>query len=296
MVIFFLTRNVLKRVNMHNQISNILVLGSGTSTGVPLVGCSCSVCKSQNPKNKRLRSSLLLTTLNQKKILIDSTPDLRTQLLNNQISNIDALILTHEHADHLHGIDDIRPLSFKHKKTHIPIYMSQHTFTDVSARFPYIFKSDQLFTKNRPILGGGIPNIDSHPINIVEEGETVPTSIFNEEFIFFKVPHGYTYTMGTIYNKFCYIADCNFIDERIISFLKNLKLNLLIIDCVQKHPHNTHLIVDKTFNYIKEIAPKSAGLIHMSHHLDHNWLEKETKKYFDYPVFPLYDMQTLQYR
>lgn len=270
------------------QKTKLTILGSGTSTGIPIVGCQCEVCLSNNPKNKRHRTSFYLETESGQKIVIDTTPDLRTQLLRENINNVDAAFITHDHADHLHGIDDLRPLTFApHGKT-IPVYTHEEAGKAVHDRFPYIFK-DGFFNKNKPILGGGIPNL-----KLFE----VPTNgsefkIGNDSFRFFLLPHGHTKTLGIVYNKLGIFIDCHTIPTPIVEELRKIKLDLLIIDCVNKGEHKTHLTTKTSFPLIKRIAPKRAGLIHMGHDLDHDELEKLCRESFDFDVFPTYDTQQL---
>ena len=266
-----------------DKLHKITILGSGTSTGIPLVGCNCSVCLSNDLKNKRLRTSIYLSTLRGKQILIDTTPDLRTQLLTHKINRVDAVIITHEHADHLHGIDDLRPLCFIPPSKRIPIYTANSVAGTITDRFPYIFKPQ------KTVIGGGIPLLDLYPVN---EGKK---SIQGEEFSFFMLPHGAGKSMGFIHGKFAYLIDCHVIPDKIVEKLRKLKLDFMLIDCVRRQVHQTHLNVELAFNYIKRISPKRAGLIHMAHQLDHYKLEKEADDFFDFPVFPVYDGQQIDY-
>lgn len=264
--------------------TQIKILGSGTSTGIPIIGCTCVVCQSTNPKDKRLRTSILIE--GEKNILIDTTPDLRTQLLSSEISHVDFVILTHEHADHLHGIDDLRPLGFHHGKG-VPFY-AHHRLKDILyQRFPYIFNPT-----DDPI-GGGIPNISLRTIDSFE----TPMTLHGENLTFFELPHGRTVTLGVYYQamgrKFAYLIDCHKIPSKTLTFLAAQKIDLLIIDCVTLPSHRTHLNRDLAFKYIEEIAPKRAGLIHMGHHLGHEELERDCLERFDFPVAPLFDGETL---
>ena len=263
----------------------ITVLGSGTSTGIPQIGCTCVVCSSLDHRDQRLRSSIFIETKSGKKILVDTTPDLRTQLLRNKISNLDFVILTHDHADHLHGIDDLRPLCYGPPLREIPIYTNQETKVSVTEKFPYIFKEKKL-----PIIGGGIPVLSLNAVELEKR-----YVIQDEEFFFFNYPHGYGNTMGFIYENFAYIVDCFEIPEPLIKILKEKKLKLLIIDCLQRKPHQTHLSVEKSFNYIKIIGPQEAGLIHMNHDLSHAMLLDLARREFGSSVFPLFDGQKLSY-
>ncbi|TDJ09022.1 MAG: MBL fold metallo-hydrolase [Deltaproteobacteria bacterium] len=261
-------------------MNTITILGSGTSTGIPMLGCKCEVCKSPNVKNKRLRSSILLQ-VGEVKVLVDTTPDLRTQFLDNDIDDIDAVIITHDHADHLHGIDDLRPLCFEHP---LSIYTSLKCEQDIKTRFPYMFK------EKHPDAGS-IPMINLETVELGKQFD-----IKGIPFEFFLLPHGPFTTLGFMQGSFAYLIDCSDVPEETMKLLKARNLDLLIIDCVQRPAHKTHLNVDKCFKFIKAIAPKQAGLIHMGHGLEHKKLAQEAADNFNFPVFPLYDGLKLNYR
>jgi phosphoribosyl 1,2-cyclic phosphate phosphodiesterase len=235
-----------------------------------------------------MRTSLFIETSRGKKILIDTTPDLRTQLLINKISSIDFVIITHDHADHLHGIDDLRPLTFGPPKKEIPLYCNQHTKESVGRRFDYIFKKRD--PKKDPIIGGGIPKLS---LNVVELEKKV--IIQGEEFFFFNYPHGHGVTMGFIHQGLAYIVDCTEIPDELITMLKNRKLKLLVLDCLQRGTHATHLTVDRSFDYIKKIRPDQTALTHISHDLSHIELARMSNEVFGEKVFPLYDQLKLTY-
>jgi len=273
--------------------NKVLILGSGTSTGIPIPGCFCKVCQSTNPKNKRLRTSIILKFKNddkkghpEKKLLIDTTPDLRQGLLDHQINSLDGVIITHTHADHVHGIDDLRPLCFGNPSKTIPLYTYPKAKEELLHRFPYIFNS----LKKRPNIGGGIPLLEIKTLNLDK-----PVSLLEKPFNFFLLPHGYGKTLGFCQGKFAYLIDCHDIPSQTLQFLKEQQLDFLIIDCVCLKPHKTHLNIEKAFSFIKAIAPQRAGLIHMGHELDHNELQKRGEASFDFPVFPLADGMVLEY-
>ena len=272
-----------KQNQSRDKLHKVTILGSGTSTGIPLVGCRCPVCLSDNPKNKRLRTSVYLETAYGKRILVDTTPDLRVQLLTYKIHQLDAVIITHEHADHLHGIDDLRPLCFGRPPKRIPVHAAKSVVETITDRFPYIFRPRQ------PVIGGGIPLLDLHSM---EEGKK---KIQEEQFSFFMLPHGVGETMGFIHGKFAYLIDCHVVPDKVVERLRELELDFMLIDCVRRQAHQTHLNVEKAFDYIKRISPKRAGLIHMAHQLDHQVLQKEAEVFFDFPVFPVYDGQKIDY-
>lgn len=270
---------------MKNTLNKITILGTGTSTGIPMLGCSCIVCTSLDHRDQRLRTSIYFETKKNQKILVDTSPDLRTQLLNNKISAIDSVIITHDHADHIHGIDDLRPFCFGPPEKSIPLYLNDETNESLKVRFPYIFQ-----TSKKPILGGGIPKLNSQVVELEKN-----VSIGGEDFFFFNYPHGHSVTMGFIHDDFAYIVDCMELPERIIEVLKARKLSLLILDCLQRKAHTTHLTVEKSFDYIRRINPQKTGLIHVGHDLSHRELMDLACKEFGDKVFPLYDGQKLFY-
>ena len=272
----------------------ITILGSGTSTGTPIINCKCNVCRSKSSKNKRLRTSILITTEDQSNILVDTSPDLRQQALRYKITSIDSVIITHQHADHLHGIDDLRQFCFSQNNIKIPTYACTKTSKILRLRFPYIFDADKLFTSKRPVLGGGIPKVKLEEIK-TSKTKFSKVKICNQDFNFFLLEHSYCNTLGFIHNKFCYLTDCKKISPQIIKQLKKSDIDLLIIDCLQKNKHHTHLSVEESFEYISTISPKRAGLIHMNHDLDHFKLKKLAQARFSFPVFPVFDGQILTY-
>lgn len=277
---------------MKSQNKNIVTaLGTGTSTGIPLLGCACSVCHSLDHRDQRLRCSVYIETAKGKHILVDTTPDLRTQLLTNKISLVDFVIITHDHADHLHGIDDLRPLTFLPFKKSIPVYTDNDVKKTLERRFDYIFAPG---AQDKTYLGGGIPRLTLHEVELNKE-----VHIQDEALTFFTYPHGHGQTMGFVHEKLAYLVDCTEVPLEVMAFLKSRELDLLIIDCLQRHPHATHLTVEKSFKAIKEIAPKKAGLIHMGHDLSHAHLELLAQREFPpeqrISVFPLYDHQKLSY-
>lgn len=269
-------------------MSIVTILGSGTSTGIPVLGCSCKVCLSDNIYDNRMRTSILIETKNQKYIIIDTSPDMRSQLLRNNTKKIDAAIITHDHADHIHGIDDLRPFCFDNPNKKIPIYTDAHTKSALENRFSYIFDNQM------PIIGGGIPllyidKVDFKNHNIIEK------IIEGEKFIFFKLPHGRVETLGVKHNGLAYLPDCNDIPKDIVNYLKTSKIDLMLIDCVEYNEHQTHLHVSKSFEFIKRIRPNRAGLIHMGHHISHEKITKECICEIGDHAFPTYDTMKLNY-
>ncbi|WP_127715755.1 MBL fold metallo-hydrolase [Halobacteriovorax sp. HLS] len=268
----------------------ITILGSGTSTGIPMLGCKCEICQSDDPMNKRLRTSIYIETAKGLSFIVDTGPDLRTQLLNNKIEKVDFAFITHDHADHVHGIDDLRPFCFGPPAREIPIYTHSACKIDLEKRFPYIFQRDKVFTSKNPILGGGIPSL-----NLEEIDENKPLTIGEDKFDFLLLNHGNSKTLGIIHSGFAYIIDCHELTQEQVQYLNSLSLELLIIDCVTSLEHKTHLSKTKAFEYIEQISPKRAGLIHMGHFLEHNKLAQEAKNIKNIDVFVTYDSMQIKY-
>ncbi|MFN8369318.1 MAG: MBL fold metallo-hydrolase [Bacteriovoracaceae bacterium] len=277
----------------HLSQNQVLILGSGTSTGVPMSVCECAVCTSTNPKNKRLRTSIFLKTKKGKQVLIDTTPDFRYQSLKYKIKHIDFVIITHDHADHIHGIDDLRPFCFLSSKKVIPIYTTQKCANNLKERFPYIFQKDKLYSTDRPVLGGGIPSLE---LKIIDDFSK-PTIIENEIFEFFEFPHGYGTTLGLIHETLGFVTDIHEFNPKQLKKFKNKKLDIMILDCIRKGTHDTHLTLERALPYLETINAKFSGLIHIAHQLDHEELTQELiEKYGNENILPLYDGQTLSYK
>lgn len=270
-----------------SSVYKLKFLGTGTSVGIPMVGCHCTVCLSAHPKNQRLRCSVVIETPKGKKILIDATPDLRTQFLRSKIETLDMVFITHDHADHVHGLDDLRPLTFFNGRKPIPTYSSPETADSLKARFPYIFQRDIVF-KDRPILGGHIPLLDLHVLPINEE-KILQAHIGGEEFSFFQMPHGHTKTLGIFFASMAYLIDCHEVPEPVLEFLHQQKLKVLIIDCLKRTPHTTHLHLEKSLSYIHKICPEKAFFTHLSHDFDHEQLTQELYEKGYSHVIPAYD-------
>ncbi len=275
---------------MNNKSHKLTILGTGTSTGVPMPACNCRICQSNNPKNKRYRTSEIIHTAQGKNILIDAGPDLRSQVLTNNITKIDAVIITHEHADHIHGIDDLRPFCFGRPKKTIPVYASEPIAKILEDKFPYIFKAKEFFSKEKPILGGGIPLLD---LTVVPLGKKI--KILEEEFTFFNLPHGHTQSLCFIHGHFAHVADCSKIPPEVIKELNLAQLDILIIDCIRRKKHDSHLHLDQAIEYIEQIQPKFAGLTHLTHEFDHEALQQELSQRYGQQISPLFDGQILKY-
>ena len=237
----------------------VIILGCATSTGVPIIGCGCSVCSSENLKNKRTRCSLFIET-SGKKILIDTSPDLRIQAFRHNITRIDAVLYTHSHADHTHGIDELRTYNFITKMV-IPCYGDPQTVSNIMSNFKYIF--DGSFPP------GGKPKLSITAV----DGDF---DIHGIRIIPIELQHADLLILGYRIGNMAYLTDCSGIPG---SSLKRLNgLDLLIIDALRYKPHPAHLSVDQAIAVIREIKPKIAVFTHMGHELDYEKLSKELPK------------------
>ena len=232
-------------------------LGTGTSQGIPVIGSNDPVCLSDNPKDKRLRSSALITSDSGKKILIDCGPDFRQQMLMNKEENIHAVLITHEHNDHVIGLDDLRPLIFKNQSK-MPIYCMERVASEIVSRFPYAFADVRY------------PGAPSFEMEIIKED----FSLFDTFISPINVMHGKLPILGYRFGKLAYITDASFINETEKQKLKGL--DYLILNCLrEKEPHPSHFILPEVLALIEELKPKTTYLTHISHHLGfHDEVEK----------------------
>ena len=250
----------------------IKILGCGASQGVPLVACNCPVCKSDNSKNHRMRSSILITTDYQKNILVDAGPDLRNQSLKFKINQIDALLITHTHADHIGGFDDLRPFTYHNTKT-IDLYISNFDFEELQKRYDYIFQPDPNY------LGGPIAKIN--PI-IFKEKEKFNTC--NLEIQPIEVGHGNRIAFGFKIRNFAYIPDINKITAEEKKSIVNL--DYLIVDGLwNKDPHPCHFNIKQAIEFGNEINAKKVYITHMTHNIDY----KKDSENLPSNVFLCYD-------
>ncbi len=223
-------------------------LGTGTSQGIPVIGCNCKVCLSQDPKDTRFRASVLITTEQDRKILIDCGPDFRQQMLMNKEQNVDAILLTHEHNDHIIGLDDVRPLIFKNKKD-MQVYCSKRVADEIKLRFPYAFAE---------VKYPGAPSFELHEIR--ERFQILDAEIESVE-----VMHDQLRIHGFKFKNLAYITDASFISEKEKQKLKNL--DHLILNCIRKeNPHPAHFILPDILRLDEELKPKNLYLTHISHH------------------------------
>lgn len=246
----------------------ITFLGTGTSQGVPVIACSCIVCSSTDLKDKRFRSSIWIE-INDKAIVIDTGPDFRSQMLANNVQRLDAVLFTHEHKDHIAGLDDIRPFNFK-QQAPISVYASEGVEKAIKREFHYIFAD-----KKYP----GIPEIslrqiDLNPFTICENIKVTPI----------EVKHYLMPVLGFRINNFTYITDAKTIESQEIEKIKGTET--LVINALRIESHPAHFNLDEALQFISLIKPKRAFLTHISHLFG---THKEIEKMLPENVFVSYD-------
>ena len=237
------------------QELEVIFLGSGTSVGVPMVGCTCEACESLDPKDKRLRSSILLKK-DEKRVLVDCGPDLRQQCLREDVASLDAVLITHPHADHIMGLDDLRRFTPRADDT-LPIYAQPSCIEALSTCFFYIFNGENRYP--------GYFKPDSIPV----EG---PFDLFQMKVIPVPVEHGKVECIGfTFYRDDApilgYVPDCKKIHEEGMNSLKNVEC--LIIDGLRHTPHPTHISISEAVEISQELNAKQTWLTHISHDVMH---------------------------
>lgn len=225
----------------------ITFLGTGTSQGIPVVGCTCAVCRSTNPKDNRLRCSILIEDHN-KNFIVDTGPDFRQQLLTQQIDDVEAVLMTHEHMDHLSGLDDVRPFNFRHKKD-IPVYATERVQKALKRVYKYIFE---------PNPYPGIPQIELCTIS-KENDFTIGASTFTPiEVMHHKMP-----VLGFRIKDFTYITDAKTITPEEKEKIKGTKV--LVLNALRKKVHLSHLNLEEAVAWVEELQPEKAYFTHCSH-------------------------------
>ncbi|MBI3941170.1 MAG: MBL fold metallo-hydrolase [Acidobacteria bacterium] len=230
----------------------VTFLGTGTSHGIPMLGCGCKVCTSPDPRNRRMRPSVLLQ--HDKQIIIDTCPDFRTQLIRHPIKRLDAVLFTHWHADHILGLDDLRPFNYWQSGA-IPIYGNAQTLERIRKVFAYIFD---------PIPYEGAPNVRTQLI----EGPFDVDGLAVEPL---QVFHGKSEILGFKIGDFAYITDASFIPETTLAQVRNI--GCLVLNALRYQPHPTHFNLEQSIQHIEKIQPGRAFLTHIAHQLDHQEVE-----------------------
>ncbi|MDQ3256406.1 MAG: MBL fold metallo-hydrolase [Acidobacteriota bacterium] len=227
-------------------------LGTGTSTGVPSIGCECETCTSDDPHDQRLRVSVLIEHDGQT-VLVDTSSDFRQQALRHGLKRVDAVLITHCHADHIFGLDDIRPLNFRHGA--LSLYANEPAWRDLRRIFKYIFEPSH--------FGGGLPQIIAHTVI-----SGAPFCLSNDlQITPLEVIHGRLPVAAYRFNDFAYATDLSEIPAATIAGLRGL--DVLVLDCLRVRPHPTHLALERALEYIAELKPRRTYLTHLAHDFMH---------------------------
>ncbi|HEV2864627.1 MAG TPA: MBL fold metallo-hydrolase [Pyrinomonadaceae bacterium] len=228
------------------------LLGTGTSTGVPSIGCECETCTSDDPRDNRLRVSVLVEHGGQT-VLIDTSSDFRQQALRHRLKHLDAVLITHCHADHIFGLDDIRPLNFRHGA--LGVYANERAWRDIRRIFQYIFEPSH--------FGGGLPQVLAHTVGhgaefcVGKDLRVTPVEVI----------HGRLPVMAYRFNDFAYLTDLSEIPPRSLELLRGL--DVLVLDCLRLTPHPTHLWLERSLEYVSELRPRRAVFTHIAHDIKH---------------------------
>lgn len=255
-------------------MGKITFLGTGTSTGIPEIGCTCDTCTSPDRRDKRYRASALIY-YGGEDILLDCGPDVRSQLLTAQCKNIDRILITHEHYDHTGGIDDMRPLFWK--KPEVPVYAEANVIKAIQLRLPYAFVENPY---------PGVPHVVMHEIDGLN-----PILLKEQKFIEpLRVMHGKLPILGYKIGDLAYITDCKTLPTETIEKIKGIKI--LVINALRLYEHPAHLSLQEALDLIDTICPEKAYLIHFAHTFGRHTV---IEGYCPDGVYPAYDGLTLEF-
>ena len=245
----------------------ITFLGTGTSTGVPVVACNCEVCRSEDKRDTRLRTSVMVD-VDGNKFIIDCGPDFRYQMIREKVEDISAILFTHGHRDHIAGIDDVRAFNYVLNKT-VDIYATQQVIDDINKEFPYILTEKRFF---------GAPQLEFHTI------ENKPFSILGVNIQPVEVLHHKLSVFGFRIGDFTYITDASYISET--EKPKAVGSKILVINALRKSKHISHFSLEEALDLIRELKPAKAYITHLSHFIG---LHSEIEKNLPEDVFLAYD-------
>ncbi|MBV6479812.1 MAG: Ribonuclease BN [Ignavibacteria bacterium] len=230
----------------------VIILGSGTSQGIPVIGCNCETCVSKNPKDKRLRTSAYIETGN-KKILIDTSIDFRQQMLKNNLSDIDTVLYTHHHVDHINGMDDLRMITQKYDKV-IDLYGNKLTMDEMKISFRYVFTEELVKYKSVPLVK--FNNLENKEF-FIDKIKIIPVECL----------HGDLKIFGYRVGDFAYLTDVSFISEEEMKKLSGLKV--LVLNALRIRPHPTHFNLQQAIEVAKKLKPNKTFFTHLTHDILH---------------------------
>jgi phosphoribosyl 1,2-cyclic phosphate phosphodiesterase len=230
----------------------ITFLGTGTSHGVPMIGCECATCRSEDPRDRRLRPSILICADDGTSLLVDAGPDLRVQALTYRITRVDAVVFTHGHADHILGLDDIRRYNVLMNRP-MPLYGDRLTLDEIKRMFGYAFDPDTP-------KGGGIPQLE---LNVVQG----PFTIGSLRVLPVPIWHGKRLILGLRVGRFAYLTDCSGIPDDAWPLLADVEV--VVVDALRHKPHPTHFTLEEAIAASRRIAPRQTYFTHMCHDLPH---------------------------
>lgn len=232
---------------------HITFLGTGTSQGIPMIGCACAVCASDAPEDKRFRASIVVTQDDGTQVLVDTTPDLRSQALAWRLTRVDAVVYTHSHADHIFGLDELRRFIALRGGGAMPVYGDAHTIDELRRIFGYAFSSP-------PELGGGVPRLEAA---VVDE----PFVIAGTPWVPVPIRHGRRQIHGYRIGGFAYLTDCSGVPDASWALLENL--DLLVIGALRDRPHPTHFSLPEAIEAATRVGARRTLFTHMCHDLGH---------------------------
>jgi phosphoribosyl 1,2-cyclic phosphate phosphodiesterase len=229
-----------------------MFLGTGTSHGVPMIGCDCEVCRSTDARDQRTRPSIYLECDDGLRVLVDTTPDLRAQALREHIRRVDAILFTHSHADHIMGLDEVRRFNMLTRQP-LPVYADAGTLADLRRTFAYIFESDAP-------KGGGVPDLRLFPI-------AGPFMIGHQDVVPVPLGHGPWHILGFRFGPIAYLTDCNRVPEASLALLEGL--DCLVLDALRHRPHPTHFTLEQATAVARRIGARRTYFTHIAHDLAH---------------------------
>ncbi len=238
--------------------TEVTILGSGTSHGVPMIGCDCAVCRSSDPRDQRSRPSIFVRFQDQR-ILVDTAPELRLQCVAHGIDRIDAVLFTHHHADHVAGLDDLRRFNWLMKKT-VTLYGTRRTLDGIERMFSYAFVTDDGSPHSRP-------HLDTKVI------DAAPFAMGSETIVPIPLMHGPMPVLGFRFGRFAYCTDCNHISDESMALLEGL--DVLVLDALRRTPHPAHFNLEEAVEMAARIGARQTYFTHITHQLSHAETNRE---------------------